>query len=164
MILNRIIFFLNLKRCAYSIVLKISKFVLKTIANYLVLSSSTVQNEQFNNLPKYLVYLQNSNEDSVICQAAKKTANTLINLRNQNKIDNFEVNDFIPDFEIINFVLHFIWCTASGSEKLPLNQTTENLHQAILESKSDSDFTIYNICKQVKLSISVFVVYNFLSN
>lgn len=125
-----------------------SKFVLKTIANYLVQSGVHKQNEQFKNLPKCLDYLQNTNEDFTICQAAKKTANALIMLKNAEKLDRFEVDDFIPDFEIINFVLHFIWSTASGKEAPPADQTVENLHQAILDSKSDSESTIYNICKQ----------------
>ena len=129
--------------------LKISKFVLKTIANYLVASGINKQDEQFKNLPKCLDFLQNSNEDFIICQAAKKTASALINLKKQQKLNQFQVDDFIPNFELINFVLFFIWSTASGKEALPIDQSIENLHQAILDSKSDSDSTIYNICKQV---------------
>lgn len=121
---------------------------MKTIANYLVQSGVHKQNEQFKNLPKCLDYLQNTNEDFIICQAAKKTASVLISLRNQEKLCQFQVDDFIPDFEIINFVLHFIWSTASGKEALLTDQTVDNLHQAILDSKSDSESTIYNICKQ----------------
>jgi len=140
------------KVCAYSIILKISKFVLKTIASYLVQSCIHKQNDQFRNLPKFLEYLQNSNEDFIICQSARKTASTLINQIKQQKLNqNFEVNDFIPSFEIINFVVHFIWSTASGKEgeAIPNEQSIENLHQAILDLKSDSESTtIYNICKQ----------------
>lgn len=121
---------------------------MKTIANYLFQSGVHKQNEQFKNLPKCLDYLQNTNEDFIICQAAKKTAAALIGLRNQEKLAQFQVDHFIPDFEIINFVLHFIWSTASGKEALPTEQTVENLHQAILDSKSDSESTIFNICKQ----------------
>ena len=146
MILN-VLFNLSF-RCAYSIVLKISKFVLKTIANYLVQSGLSKQNDKFRNLPKCFDYLQNSNEDFIICQAARKTANALINLKKQQKLNQFLVNDFMPNFEIINFVVHFIWSTASGREGIPTEQSIEDLHEAILDSKSDSESTIYNICKQ----------------
>lgn len=124
--------------------------MLKTIANYLVQSGLSKQNDQFKILPKCLDYLQNTNEDFIICQAARKTANALINyLKKQQKLNQFKVDDFIPDFEIINFVLHFIWSTASGKETLTNNKTIENLHHAILESKSDSESTtIFNICEQ----------------
>ena len=125
---------------------------MKTIANYLVLSGINKQIDQFKNLPKCLERLQNFNEDFVFFQAAKKTANTLINLKKQQKLNNFKYEKFIPNLEMINFILYFIWTTASGKEEqLPNEHTIDSLHQLILDSKSDSESTVYNICKQVNI-------------
>lgn len=122
---------------------------MKTIANYLVQTDYHKQNDQLKNLSKCLEYLKkNSNDDLIIYSAAKKTADQLINLRKQQKLTQFKVEDFIPNYEIINFVVHFTWSTASGCETKLTEQTIENLHQSILNSTTDSESTIFNICKQ----------------
>lgn len=78
-------------------------------------------------------------------------------------MNNFKYEKFIPNLEMINFILYFIWTTASGKEEqLPNNdQTIDSLHQLILDSKSDAESTVYNICKQVCTAYLI-KIFNFL--
>ena len=141
-----------MKRCAFLIVLKISKLTLTTIA-YCMLSPLS------SNSPNLIITLQDAIQSipnvSSECMTRSVALRIAQNLRvcDNNQIYNNIIN-YRPDKATITSVMLLAWSAATGRENA-LHVSTEQLHEMIAEPNVETPIEVYSVCKEAIEVLSV---------
>ncbi|RWS27831.1 putative ubiquitin carboxyl-terminal hydrolase FAF-X-like protein [Leptotrombidium deliense] len=138
----RLIMYILFRSCSYLMVLKISKLVLTTLSNYIVLSSNLCTSKEMIVLQQALHLIPNPSADLMVREVAQKTAQLL----KANETQTVKVSKYLPDLNSVKAVMILAWVSATGRE-VALQASTEKLHNLITEPYEGSGL-IYMTCKE----------------
>ena len=127
-------------------VLQISKLVLVSLANFMVLSAEQ-PSDQSSLIERALCHIPNPSADCMIRDVARSVANRLRACDAKLKYD-------LPDKSCIHSLVMLSWATASG-QTLTLQADIESIRQAIATAAPVSHPELHTTCKEALEVLSV---------
>lgn len=132
-------------RCAYLIVLKISKLTLTTISHCILSSGLTNTTNTLVNLQDSIQSIPNVSSECMTRSVANRIAQNL-RISDNNSIYNNIIN-YRPDKSTITSVMLFAWSAATGRSN-SLNASIDKLHELIREPNDETPVEIFQVCKE----------------
>ena len=133
-------------RCAYLIVLKITKLTLTTIGSCILFNESNHATKSITVLKEAIQFIPNQSSECMTRNVAQRIARKFISDEKTKVFSN--LLDYRPDKSTINSVMELAWSAATGN-KNALHSSIEELHKMITDQSSDDFlYEVYEMCKE----------------
>lgn len=143
-------------RCAYLIVLKITKLMLTVIGMSALANFSGAATEEILILQQASHVVPHQSSDCMVRQVAQRIIHNLrSNIQNCQSAHRWAA--FRPDLSTIRSVMFLAWSAATGNEKA-LNEPLEKLHDLVRASSPSNSSVVYEMCREALETLTVMLM------